>query len=182
MRPATPVLLAVLSLMAPLGAAATPTKGDLPEHERQLIADLARRYLQHRADKVTNTPQPPGFGVPTTERMAAELHDAEIRLVARRNRYLELGGSGFSRAEVATDLSRAEVAPDGSVVVHVQEVTELYYATDAYPYPNTSFSLTHVLVFDRTATGWALATDTRPPGTRCKIPAETEFCDRSGER
>jgi hypothetical protein len=181
MRSATPLLVATLLLTVLVGAAAAPAD-DLPEHDRWQIADLAQRYLQHRADKVTNTPQPPGFGVPITERMAAELHDDEIRLVARRNRYLELGGSGFSRAEVRTNLRRAEVAPDGSVVVHVQEVTELYYARDAYTYRNTSFSLTHVLVFDRTTTGWALATDTRPPGTTCKVPAETEFCDRSGER
>ena len=181
MRPAVPLLVTTLFLTAPLGAAAAPTD-DLPQHDRQLIADLAQRYLQHRADKVTNTPQPPGFGVPTTERMAAELHEDEIRLVARRNRYLELGGSGFARAHVTTYLRRAEVAPDGSTVVHVQEVTALYYARDGYPYPETSFSLTHVLVFDRTTAGWALATDTRPPGTACKVPAETEFCDRSGER
>lgn len=181
MRPATPLLVATLLLTAPVGAAAAPS-GDLPEHDRRQIADLAQRYLQHRADKVTNTPQPPGFGVPTTERMAAELREDEIRLVARRNRYLELGGSGFSRTEVTTALRRAEVAPDGSVVVHVQEVTALYYARDDYTYPNTSYSLTHVLVFDRTTAGWALATDTRPPGTSCKVPAETEFCDRSGER
>lgn len=143
MRSAIPLLVATSFLTALLGAAAAPTTGALPEHERRLIADLAQRYLQHRADKVTNTPRPPGFGVPTAERTAAELHDDEIRLVARRNRYL---------------------------------------ATDAYACPNTSFSLTHVLVFDRTITGWALATDSRPPGTTCKIPAETEFRDRSGER
>lgn len=180
MRLATPLLVATLLFTAPLGAAAAPP-GDLPQHDRRLIADLAQRYLQHRADKVTNTPQPPGFGVPTTDRMAAELRNDEIKLERRRHRWIAIGGSGYSRAQVMTNLRRVAVTHDGSVVAQVHEHTALYFA-GSNTFKHSSFGYTHVLVFNRTTTGWALATATRPPRTKCGLPPLTQFCSPSSER
>ena len=74
------------------------------------------------------------------------------------------------------------VAADGSVVAHVQEVTELYFQDGRSSVDHTTYGMTHVLIFDRTATGWVLATATRPPGTKCGVPPETEFCGQWSQR
>lgn len=180
MRPAAPLLLATVLLMAPLGAAAAPAD-DLSQHDRRQIADLAQRYLERRADKVTNVPQSSGFGIPTTDRMAAELRNDEIKLERRRQRWIARGGAGYSHAQVATELKRVTVANDGSVIAHVSERTELYFA-DSHTFQHTTFGFGHVLIFDRTAAGWALATATLPPRTKCGVPPETQFCGYSRER
>jgi hypothetical protein len=175
MRPAALFLLIVVL------TAASTAPAHLPDHERQQIAELAQRYLQHRADKVTNSPQVAGFGVPTTDALAANLRDDERKLRARNALYSSLPGGGYSRAAVSTTLRRLVVDGDGSVVVHVREVTELHFARTG-PVLHSSFSMTTVLIFNRTATGWVLATAIRPPGTACGMPAPTEFCGHLTER
>ncbi|MFC3893738.1 hypothetical protein ACFOWZ_19870 [Lentzea rhizosphaerae] len=175
MRPAALFLLIVVL------TAASTAPAHLPDHERQQIAELAQRYLQHRADKVTNSPQVAGFGVATTDSLAAGLRDDERKLRARNALYSSLPGRGYSRAVVSTTLRRLHVDPDGSVVVHVREVTELHFARTG-SVTHSTFSMTTVLVFDRTATGWVLAAAIRPPGTACGMPAETEFCGHLTER
>lgn len=175
MRPAALFLLIVVL------TAASTAPAHLPDHERQQIAELAQRYLQHRADKVTNSPQVAGFGVPTTDALAAGLRGDERKLRARNALYSSLPGRGYSRAAVSTTLRRLRVDPDGSVVAHVREVTELYFARTG-PVTHSTFSITTVLVFNRTASGWVLAAAIRPPGTECGMPAETQFCGHLTER
>ena len=175
MRPA-----ALLLLFALLTAASAAPR-HLPDEERRQIAELAQRYLQHRADKVTNSPQIAGFGVPTTDALAAVLRDDERKLRGRNALYSSLPGGGYSRAEVGTTLHRLVVDPDGSVVVHVREVTHLHFAKFENV-TNSSFGLSTVLVFNRAATGWVLAGAMRPPGAACGLPAETEFCGHLTER
>lgn len=162
-----------------LGSSAAPAH--LPDQDRRQIAELAQRYLQHRADKVTNSPQIAGFGVPTTDALAAVLRDDERKLRGRNALYSSGPNRGYSRAEVSTTLRRLVVDSDGSVVVHVTEVTDLHF-TRTGPVPYSSFSAGTVLVFDRTATGWVLAAAMRPPGTKCGMPAETQFCGHLTER
>lgn len=171
---------AVLFVSALLTAAST-APADLPDQDRQQIAELAQRYLQHRADKVTNSPQVAGFGVPTTDALAAVLRDDERKLRGRNALYSSGPNRGYSSAEVSTTLRRLAVDPDGSVVVHVREVTDLHF-TRTGPVTNSSFSTTTVLVFNRTATGWVLAVAMRPPGSACGMPAETQFCGHLTER
>ena len=177
MRPA--VLLLVSALL--LAASAAPKH--LEEHERHRIEELAQTYFQRRADKVTNVGQVAGFGVPTTEPLAARLRIDEAKLEGRRARYSSYPYGGFSRANTRTTLKRLNVAEDGSVVVHVREVTELFSVPSATKYVNKStFAMTHVLIFNRTTTGWVLAAATRPPGSVCGYPPETEFCGHWSER
>ncbi|MFS8103193.1 hypothetical protein LFM09_39300 [Lentzea alba] len=175
-----PALLAVIALLL-LAASAAPAH--LSDHDRRTIADLAQRYLQHRADKVTNVQQTAGFGIPTTGALTAQLRTDEIKLEARRQRISALPFGGYSHAETSTDLKRVHLTEDGSVVAHVRELTALYFEESA-TIDNTSFSMTHVLIFARTATGtgWALATATFPPGSKCGIPPETQFCGHMSDR
>jgi hypothetical protein len=174
------VLLAFTSLLALPAASAAPAH--LPDHDRRQLADLSQRYLQHRADKVTNGPQISGFGVPTTAALATRLRADEIKLEARRIRYRTHPGLGYSRAQTRTSLKRVAVAADGSVVAHVQEVTELYFQDGRSSVDHSTYGMGHVLIFDRTAAGWVLATATRPPGTKCGLPPETQFCGHWSER
>ncbi|SER52548.1 hypothetical protein SAMN05216188_112113 [Lentzea xinjiangensis] len=177
MRPAV-VLLLVLTAVLP-AASAAPVH--LPGHDRREVEQLAQRYLQHRADKVTAVAQTAGFGVPTTDRLAAELRTDEARLAARRERHGDLPHGGYSRADVRTSVRRLTVDPDGSVVAHVRELTSLYFVK-SNAVPHTSFSMSHVLVFQRTRAGWTLAEATVPPGAQCGIPPETQFCGPASER
>jgi hypothetical protein len=173
---ATAVLLALALLLA---SSAAPAQ--LPDRERRRIADLAQRYFQHRADKVTNNAQTSGFGVPTTDALAAELRTHEVKLEARRARLSTLPFGGYSHAEVRTSLRRLDADQDGTVVAQVHELTALYFE-ESNSVTHTSYSMPHVLIFNRTATGWSLATATRPPGTKCGLPPETQFCGHLSER
>lgn len=172
-------LLVVLVIPALLAASAAPA--DLPADDRRQLETLTQRYFEHRADKVTARPQTPGFGVPTTEAFAAQLRVDEAKLAARRERLGGLPYGGYSRAQVGTELTRVVVSGDGSAVVHVQEVTELHFTKSA-GVTHTAFGMGHVLVFDRTPSGWVLATATTPPGSVCKVPPETQFCGYASER
>jgi hypothetical protein len=172
---------AAVLLVSALLPAASAAPVHLPDHDRRAVADLAQRYLQHRADKVTNGPQTSGFGIPATDALAAELRTDEAKLEARRTRLVSLPGGGYSRAEVQTRLRRVNVAEDGNVVAHVHELTALYFE-GSQAFSHTSYAMTHVLIFERTAAGWTLATATRPPGTKCGMPPETQFCGHMSER
>jgi hypothetical protein len=169
-------------LLAPvLLAAASAAPAHLPADDRRQLADLTQRYLERRADKITVRPQEAGFGVPTTEAFAARLRVDETKLADRRARYATFTLGGYSHAKVRTELTQVVVAQDGSAVVHVQEVTELHFGKPA-GVTHSTFGTGHVLVFDRTPAGWALAAAMHPPGSVCKIPPETQFCGIHSER
>ncbi|MCR3753392.1 hypothetical protein [Lentzea californiensis] len=165
----------VLLLVPVLPAAASAAPAHLPADDRRQLGALTQRYFEHRADKVTTRPQAPGFGVPTTEAFAARLRIDETRLADRRARYGTSTPGGYSHAKVGTELTRVVVAQDGSAVVHVREVTELHFAKPV-GVTHSTFAMGHVLIFDRTPAGWTLAAATRPPGSVCKVPPETQFC------
>ena len=169
------VLLTALFL---LGASAAP--GHLAAHDRRQLEQLAQHYLQRRADKVTAVPRTPGFGVPVTRALAAELRVDEAKLDRRRERHEKLPHGGYSRAKVTTELKRTTVDPDGSVVVHLHEVTDLYFAKSS-TFDHTSYGMPHVLVFERGPAGWVLAAATRAPGSKCGLPPETQFCGHLSE-
>ncbi|PWK89292.1 hypothetical protein C8D88_102565 [Lentzea atacamensis] len=170
-------VLFVLVLL--LAASAAPRH--LSPHDQRQIEEMAQRYLQHRADKVTNRHQTPGFGVPTTDALAAELRTDETRLGARRTMLGSLGFGGYSRAEVNTSLLRLNVPNGGGVVVHLRELTHLYFERSR-SVTHTSYGMTHVLIFNSTTTGWVLAVATRPPHSKCGLPPETQFCGPLSER
>ncbi|MFJ8961411.1 hypothetical protein ACIRG5_18680 [Lentzea sp. NPDC102401] len=166
---------AVVLLLSALLPAASAAPAHVLDQDRRQIEDLTQRYFEHRAAKVTNREQTPGFGVPTTEAFAVRLQFDEARLADRRERLGALPFGGYSRAKVGTGLTRVVVSADGSAVVHVQEVTDLYFE-ESDGVTHTSFAMPHVLIFDHKPSGWVLAAATRPPGSVCKVPPETQFC------
>ena len=169
-------------LLAPvLVAAASAAPAHLPADGHRQLADLTQLYLERRADKITTRPQAPGFGVPTTEAFATRLRVDETKLADRRARYSASTLGGYSHAKVRTEPDRIVVAQDGSAVVHVREVTELHFGKPA-GVTHSTFATGHVLIFDRTPAGWALAAAMHPPGSVCKIPPETQFCGIHSER
>jgi hypothetical protein len=166
---------AVVLLLSALLPAASAAPAHLDDQDRRRLEDLTQRYFERRADKITAREQTPGFGVPTTEAFAVQLRLDEARLAGRRERLGTLPSGGYSRAQVGTELTRVAVSGDGSAVVHVREVTDLYFEKSG-GVTHTGFAMPHLLIFDRTPTGWVLATATRPPGSVCKVPPETQFC------
>ncbi|MFI6096758.1 hypothetical protein ACIA8G_14450 [Lentzea sp. NPDC051213] len=175
MRSAAVLLVSALLLAASAGP------GRLPDHERRQIEELARSYFQHRADKLTNSPQVSGFGVPTTEAFAAQLRIDESKLHARRERHNSYSPGGYySHAKARITLRRVVVDPDGSVITHIREETALHYR-EFGGVTHSSFAMTHVLIFNRTAHGWVLAAAMQPPGAVCKLPPNTQFCGRLSE-
>lgn len=178
MRSAVVLLLPALLLTLPAASAAPR---HLPDHDRHQIEQLIHRYFQHRADKVTNVSQTTGFGVPTTDELAAELHTHEVKLEARRTRLSSLPFGGYERAEVHTTPRRLHLDQDGTVVAHVHELTHLYFE-DMASVTHTSYSMPHVLIVNRAQSGWVLAAAMRPPGAKCGLPPETQFCGHLSER
>ncbi|MGI5505196.1 hypothetical protein [Lentzea sp. CA-135723] len=170
----------VLLVVAALPAASAAPRHLAADDHRQLDA-LTQVYLERRADKITVRPPAPGFGVPATEEFAARLRTDEAKLAARRARLGALPFGGYARAEVGTELTGVAVGGDGSAVVHVQEVTHLYFEEPG-GVPRSSFGFGHVLVFERAPEGWVLADATPAPGSVCKIPPETQFCGYGSER
>ncbi|GLY54781.1 hypothetical protein [Lentzea sp. NBRC 102530] len=165
----------VVLLVTVLLSAASAAPGQLAADDHRQLAALTRAYLERRADKITVLPPAPGFGVPTTEAFAARLRTDEARLAARRARLDALPFGGYARAEVGAELTRVAVGGDGSAVVHVQEVTHLYFEEPG-GVPRSSFGFGHVLVFERAPEGWLLADAMPTPGSVCKVPPETQFC------
>ncbi|MFD4674723.1 hypothetical protein ACFWNN_33715 [Lentzea sp. NPDC058450] len=175
MRPVVVLLTAALLL----GASAAPRQlaaADLHEIER-----LAQRYFERRADKVTNVPWQQCFGVPTTESFADRLRIDEAKLERRRERQKSLPHAGYSRAEVTTTLKRVQADPDGSVVIHLYERTDLHFEKST-TFDYSSYGMPHVLIFTPSAAGWVLAASTRAPGAKCGMPPETQFCGYLSER
>ncbi|WP_394616079.1 hypothetical protein JNUCC0626_41260 [Lentzea sp. JNUCC 0626] len=166
------VLLVLASSAAPRQLATTDLRG---------IEQLAQRYFERRADKVTNLAWQPGFGVPTTETFAAQLRVDEAKLERGRERRRAFPTGGYSRARVTTTPRRTHVDHDGSVVMHLYEVTDLYFEKSP-TFNYSSYGMAHVLIFSPSADGWLLAASTRAPGAVCKVPPETQFCGHGSER
>ncbi|SDL47393.1 hypothetical protein SAMN04488074_111103 [Lentzea albidocapillata subsp. violacea] len=170
------VLLAAAFLLA---ASAAPKQ--LADDDRRRIEQLAQRYFERRADKVTSLPWRPGFGVPTTEALAAQLSVDEARLERGRERRGAFPDGGYSRAHVTTTPRRVQVDQDGTVVLHLHEHTDLYFEKST-TVDHTGYGMPHVLIFTPSAAGWVLAAAMYPPGSVCKVPPETQFCGSRSER
>ncbi|MFD5827153.1 hypothetical protein [Lentzea sp. NPDC060358] len=152
-----------------LGASAAP--GALAEPDRGAIAGLAQRYLENRARKVTTGPQTPGFGVPVTPALAAELAVHEAELAAARSS----ARTRYRTAVVSTRLDRVDVDQDGrTAVAHVQELAELHFeAAGAVPF--TGYALPHLLTFVKCADGdWVLAEVALRRYEHCALLPETQ--------
>ncbi|USX51391.1 hypothetical protein [Lentzea sp. HUAS12] len=160
------VILLVPALLA--GASAAPV--GLPDQDRSRLEELAHAYLQRRADKVTDAPPAPGFGVPTTPELAARLAGHEVALgtakASTRTRY--------RAAVVRTQAERFHADQTGRVVVaRVHEHTELHFAEPG-PVPHTAYGLPHLLTFSRSGAGWLLSDVALGHYKHCALLPETQ--------
>ncbi|NKE58964.1 hypothetical protein FXN61_19975 [Lentzea sp. PSKA42] len=163
------VVLLVSALL--LGGSATPRT--LADPDRTQIADIAQRYLENRALKITTGPQTPGFGVPVTPALVAKLQIHEAKLDADRTSR-SLTRTRYLSAEIRTRVDRVDVDQSGRVVVaHVQEHGELYFATPGTA-PSTGYGLPHLLTFSRVDEGWILADVTLGHYKHCALLPETQ--------
>jgi len=151
-----------------LGASATPAAPEEPD--RSEIAGIAQRYLENRARKVTTGPQTPGFGVPVTAALAAELGVHETKLDAARTS----SRTRYRSAVVSTRVDRLDTDQNGkAVVAHVHEHAELYFE-DAGAVPSTGYALPHLLTFVRDAESWVLADVAVGHYKHCALLPETQ--------
>ncbi|MGZ3142842.1 hypothetical protein ACVDFE_12755 [Lentzea chajnantorensis] len=147
-------LLALAALTA-LATAASATPLELPGHDRDGIAALAQRYLENRARKVTTGPQTPGFGVPLTPALAAELRTHEEELAAARTSWSHRR-TRYRSAVVRTEVTRFDVQHRDLVVAHVREAGELHFDRPG-TVPATGYGLLHHLTVRRENGDWVLA-------------------------
>jgi hypothetical protein len=163
------VVLLVSALL--LGGSATPRT--LADPDRTQIADIAQRYLENRARKVTTGPQTPGFGVPVTPALAAKLQIHEAKLDAARTSR-PLTRTRYLYAEIKTHLDRFDVDQNGrGVVAHVHEHGELYFASPGTA-SFTGYGLPHLLTFSRADEGWVLADVALGHYKHCTLLPETQ--------
>ncbi|PWK91372.1 putative amidase-like protein [Lentzea atacamensis] len=156
-----------------LGASpAAADSGEITADDRARLTSLAQRYLQDRADRLTD-----GDGlttqrlttVPTGTSVEAKLAKDRTAIDARRSLLRKVNG-GHHRAEVAL-LDVTFEARGSTVDVAFTEHTKLYFVR-TYPGAPTfeEYGLQRRLSFTSTASGWLLAGDVTDLGDSVMAP------------